>query len=76
MLSHIVNITVHSDSITWCKLCQQLDDSYCTEMQKAALLIYTIHPFQKHTLDRIHSYTFTSDLAKKKKIDNYNAIVI
>ncbi len=45
-----------------------LDDSYCTEMQKAALLLYAIYAFQKCThycmwdidwkrLDRIHSYT-------------------
>ncbi len=25
-----------------------LDDSYCTEMQKAALLMYAIYPFQKY----------------------------
>ncbi len=25
-----------------------LDDSYCIEMQKAALLMYAIYPFQKY----------------------------
>ncbi len=57
-----------------------LDDSYCTEMQKAELLMYAIYPFQKckfthycmwdidwKRLDMIHSYTFTSDLTKKLK---------
>ncbi len=49
-----------------------LDDIYCIEMQKAALLMYAIYPFQKYKfthycmcdidwkrLDSIHSYTFT-----------------
>ncbi len=55
-----------------------LDDSYCTEMQKAALLMYAIYPFQKckcthycmwdidwKRLDMIHSYF--SGLTKKIK---------
>ncbi len=66
---HVVNIIVHS-TVWW---------QYCTEMQKAALLMYVIYPFQKYTfthycmrdsewkrLDRIHSYTFTSGITKIK----------
>ncbi len=58
-------------------------ESYCFEMQKAALL-YAIYPFQKYKfthhckwdidwkkLDRIHSYTFTSGLTKKTIQHNY-----
>ncbi len=65
-----------------------LDDSYCTEMQKAALLMYAIYPFQKYKLthycmwdidwkrlNMIHSYTFTSGLTKQKTHSHYNVIV-
>ncbi len=76
MLSHVVNITVHSVSITWCKLWQQFRWQL---MQKAS---YVCHIHFKITnlhitvcgdidwkrLDRIHSYTFTSDLTKKKTL--------
>ncbi len=48
MLSHVVNITVHAVSITWCKLWQQYgwQLQYCTDMQKAALLMYAIYAFK------------------------------
>ncbi len=46
MLSHVVNITVRSVTIVLLDVNygNSLDDSYCTEMQKAVLLMYaTIH---------------------------------
>ncbi len=74
VLSHVVNITVRSVSITWCELCQQ----FGWQLQTPALLMYAIYPFQKYKcthycmwdidwkrLDMIHSYTFTSGLTKK-----------
>ncbi len=50
LLSHVVNITVHSLSITWCNLyCNSLDDSYCIlKCRKAVLFMYAIYPFQKY----------------------------
>ncbi len=75
VLSHVVNITVRSVSITWCKLWQQ----FGWQLQTPALLMYAIYPFQKYKcthycmwdidwkrLDMIHCYTFTSGLTKKK----------
>ncbi len=67
-----------------------LDDSYSIEIQKPALLMYAIYPFQKYKFthycmwdidwnrqDRIHSYTFTSGLPKKTKTHcHYNVILI
>ncbi len=52
LLSHVVNITVHSVSITWCKLWQKFgwQLQYCTEVQKAALLMYAIYPFKSTNL--------------------------
>ncbi len=49
MFSRVVSITVHSVSIIWCKLWQQLDDSYSIVMLKAALLMYAIYPFKSTT---------------------------
>ncbi len=48
--SHVVNITVHSLSITWCNLySNSLNDSYCIlTCRKAALFMYAIYPFQKY----------------------------
>ncbi len=43
MLSHVVNITVQYVNYN-----NSLDDSYCIEMQKTALLMYAIYPFQKY----------------------------
>ncbi len=50
LLSHVVNITVHSLSITWCNLYgNSLDDSYCIlKCRKAELFMYAIYPFQKY----------------------------
>ncbi len=50
LLSRVVNITVHSLSITWCKIYgNSLDDSYCIlKCRKAALFMYAIYPFQKY----------------------------
>ncbi len=61
-------------------------------MQKAALLMYAIYPFQiyKNTnlhitvcgdidrkrLDRIHSYAFTSDLTKKKQQQQHYNVIV
>ncbi len=50
MLSHVLSITLHSVNITCCKLWQRLDNSYCTEMQKSALLMYAIYPFKSSNL--------------------------
>ncbi len=50
LLSHVVNITVYSLSITWCNLYgNSLDDSYCIlTCRKAVLFMYDIYPFQKY----------------------------
>ncbi len=52
MLSNVYNITLHYTCI---KLCNSLDDSYFTEMQKAALLMYAIYPFKSTHLHIIVS---------------------
>ncbi len=69
MLSHVVNITVLPDV--------NYDNSYCTEIQKPALLMSAINPFKSthlhitvcgiliERLEMIHSYSFTSGLNKK-----------
>ncbi len=62
----------------------RLDDSYCTEMQKAALLTvcmpyihfkstnlhFTVWDIDWKRLDMIHSYTFTSGLTKNEQKQN------
>ncbi len=50
MFSHVVNITVHSVTVVLLDVNygNSLDDSYCTEMQKAVLLMYATYPFQKY----------------------------
>ncbi len=52
MLSHVVNITVHSVIIAWCNLWQQIgwQLQYCTKMLKAALLMYAIYPLKSTNL--------------------------
>ncbi len=52
MLSNVYNITLHYTCI---KLCNSLDDSYFTEMQKAALLMYATYPFKRTHLHIIVS---------------------
>ncbi len=77
MLSHVVNITVHSVSITYCKLWQQFGWQLLYWNAEGCTL-YAIYPFHKYKfthycmwdnnwkrLDMIyHSYTFTSGLKK------------
>ena len=78
LLSHVVNITVYSGGMFWCKLWQHFGWQllYWTLCH---MLMYAIYPFQKYKfthycmwdidwkrLDRIPSYTFTSGLTKKK----------
>ncbi len=60
MLSHVVNITVHSVSrlLPAVKYGNSLDDSYCTEMQKASFLTYAIYPFQKYKFTHYCFETF------------------
>ena len=83
LLSHVVNITVYSGGMFWCKLWQHFGWQllYWTVCH---MLMYAIYPFQKYKfthycmwdidwkrLDRIPSYTFTSGLTKKKKKKKY-----
>ncbi len=80
MLSHVVNLTVHSVSITWCKLWQQFGgqllywncieecNSYVCHIsfQKYTFTHYSMWNIDWKRLHMIHSYTFTSGLTKKK----------
>ncbi len=60
MLSHVVNITVHSVTVVLLDVNygNSLDDSYCTEMQKAALLMYATNPFQKYKCTHYCTWDF------------------
>ncbi len=53
MLSPVINITLHSISITWCNLWQQLDDSYSTVLKCRRLHFL----FMPYILSKVQIYT-------------------
>ncbi len=73
MLSHDLNITVLSVSITWGKLYgNSLDDSKCIEMQKAALLMYAKYPIQKYKFT--HYCMWGIDWKRLNRIDSTTSL--